>query len=501
MRSISFVVALATLLGATAAAAQERQPLSLRVVDARACSGSAPVGAGRVLTISPDGDGVADCAALRFRLARPSAVEFVVARRKPRPGVVHVERLNARRGSTTVTWAPPASTPARTYVTRLSLATSHGGRASFAGPVIRVRGSSARFLRESYAPGDVAVLRMDTDARSLRLEIVDPATGEVVSRPRTVGNGSAGVRVGRWPAGVYVARLVGVGPVTQAPLVVRAPAASRPRAAVVLPTSTWQAYNLLDADGDGSGDTWYASRTRESAPLDRPFMGDGLPPFFHRYDLPFLRWLRAAGHEADFVTDADLDRVADAATLARRYDLLVFPGHHEYVTRHELDVIRGFRDRGGNLAFLSADNFHWRVARDGPVLRRKEQWRRLPHPRPEAALVGVQYRASDDGTHRGAYVVRARCASWVFAGTGLRHGSRFGWAGVEIDATTSDSPPGTCVLAEIPDLLGSGRTAQMTYYETRAGARVFAAGAFCFVNRSRAVRVILDNVWARLSRP
>ncbi len=34
------------------------------------------------------------------------------------------------------------------------------------------------------------------------------------------------------------------------------------------------------------------------------------------------------------------------------------------------------------------------------------------------------------------------------------------------------------VLAEIPDLLGPGLTAQMTYYETPGGAKVFAAGAF-----------------------
>ena len=416
MRSVPVAVALATLLAAPGAAAQERHPLSLRMVDARACGASAPVTAGGVLTISPDGDGAGDCAAVRFRLSSPSAVEFVVLQRKPRPGIVHVERLRAARGLTTVVWAPTASTAARTYVTRLSLTGQLGARTSLEGPVIRVRGPAARFTRESYAPGAVATLQVDTGSKSLSLEIVDAVTGDVVNGPRAVRSRVVGVRVGRWKPGVYLARLTGGEVVAQAPLVVRAPAASRPRVAIVLPTSTWQAYNFLDADGDGTGDTWYASRSRESARLDRPFMGNGLPPFFHRYDLPFLRWLRTGAHDADFLTDPDLERVPDAATLVRRYDLVVFPGHHEYVTRHELELIEGFRDRGGNLAFLSADNFHWRVVRDGPVLRRKEQWRRLGHPRPEAALVGVQYRASDDGTHRGAYVVRStRCAPWLFA--------------------------------------------------------------------------------------
>ena len=48
------------------------------------------------------------------------------------------------------------------------------------------------------------------------------------------------------------------------------------------------------------GDSWYATDRRESARLDRPYMGDGLPPFFGRYDLPFLRWFRKTGRSADF---------------------------------------------------------------------------------------------------------------------------------------------------------------------------------------------------------
>ena len=40
---------------------------------------------------------------------------------------------------------------------------------------------------------------------------------------------------------------------------------------------------------------------------------------------------------------------------------MVFPGHHEYVTRREYDAVEGFRDRGGDLIFLSANNFFWRV--------------------------------------------------------------------------------------------------------------------------------------------
>ena len=91
---------------------------------------------------------------------------------------------------------------------------------------------------------------------------------------------------------------------------------------------------------------------------------------------------------------------------------------------------------------------------------------------------------------------------WLFAGTGLRPGSQFGRYGIEIDATTPFSPPGTQVLATIPDLLGPGRTAEMTYYETPNGAAVFSAGVLNFggtVMLWRETQQMLDNLWARLA--
>jgi hypothetical protein len=499
VRTTTLAIASVGLLCVPAAAAQER-PRATGLVRAGAC-GQRMLATASTVAITPNGDGVADCAAVRVRLERPARLELVVSQRKPQPGAVHVQRIAATRGVTTLVWTPGPTTAARTYVTRVGVIRA-GTRVTIAGPVIRVRGIHARFARESYAPGDVATLRIDSPARSLTLRVVDVVADRPVSPSRRVelhGATTVGIRIGTWRPGVYAAELERDGVASRAPLVVRAPRTARPRVGVVLPTTTWEAYNLTDGDGDGTGDSWYATRRRESARLGRPFLGDGMPPRFRRDDLPFLRWLRSSERRADFLTDADLEQVPSAEALARRYDLLVFPGHHEYVTWHEFDLIRGYRDLGGNLVFLAADNLHWRVVRVGSMLRRKEQWRSIG--RPEAAVTGVQYRANDHGT-RGAYVVRdTRCAPWLFRATRLRVGSRFGWSGVEIDATTGDSPPRTCVVAEIPHLLGRARTAQMTYYETSGGAKVFAAGAFSLPSGFRVMRVMLDNLWARLSRP
>ena len=140
------------------------------------------------------------------------------------------------------------------------------------------------------------------------------------------------------------------------------------------------------------------------------------------------------------------------------------------------------------------------------MLRKIGQWRDAG--RPEAALIGVQYRANDDGQKQGLFIVQTRrprrgCGT----GTGLTDGSTFGQFvggyGIEIDATTPDSPPGTLVLAQIPDLFGPGITAQMSYYETPEGAKVFAAGALDFGGSATfwPVKKMLDNLWARLSLP
>ena len=307
--------------------------------------------------------------------------------------------------------------------------------------------------------------------------------------------------IGDWPTGLYFAQLTAKGGrIGYAPFVVPPRRLGQSRVAVVLPTRTWQAYNFRDDDGDGLGDTWYATTTRHTARLFRPFLNRGVPPHFRNYDLHFLHWLSRSGKRVDVLSQAELEAPTDPVALRRAYDVLVFPGHHEYVTESEYDNVEGFRDRGGSLVFLSANNFFWRIDLDHGVMTRVARWRELG--RPEASLLGVQFVKNDMGEHRGPWLLRnAPATRWLFAGTGARVGEPFSNAGIEIDHTTSSSPPGTQVIAEIPDLLGPGLTAQMTYYETARGAKVFSAGAFSLAGsiRQAAVARLLENIWARMT--
>ncbi len=502
--------------------------------DLHVTNGSAPFAGDRRLltTVSPNGDGFRDQAIVHFRLTRRARVRMdVVATNMVRAGkggtsaVWHVSRLFGT-GPGTLTWRPARSTQPRTYILRLRVGShvyvSYGPSGKQNAPVVRVQGVDAAFTKRSYAPGESAELRLATDARTLRLQVFayqSPGrpseqdvhtsglakTGPIRIDWSAHRNGPALLRVvraGDWPSGLYFVRATSSdGRVGYAPFIVRPRVLGTQRVAVVLATNTWQAYNFEDADGDGWGDTWYVSNRERTIDLERPFLDFGLPFRFHDWDLTFLTWLARTSKQVDVLTDDDLDAVASGDELASAYDLLVFPGHEEYATQHMLDVVSRFRDLGGNLAFLAANNFFWRVDRVGDELVKQAQWRQLG--RPESSLVGVQYAGSNHGSVENPYVVAPGAPAWLLAGTGLAPESRFGRYGIEIDATTPDSPPGTAVLATIPNAVGPGRTAEMTYYETPAGAKVFAAGALDFAASvgEPPVSRLLENVWDRLAGP
>lgn len=379
----------------------------------------------------------------------------------------------------------------------------------------------AAFDSESYRPNTAATLRFFDSARGVSVRVYEVAAGadNVGDRPLVRSDAMRGmpvgvvqhiasvhpasrirIRIGNWPSGLYFAMVrAPAGRVGYAPFVLAPARLGEHRIAVVMPTQTWQAYNFRDDNGDGKPDTWYADPDHlTTARLYRPFENRGVPRHYKFYDEPFLRWLVHENIHVDVISDAELKATSGEA-LAHVYHVVIFPGHHEYVTQHEFSAITRFRDLGGDLVFLSADNFYAKIEiRDG-VMHRVGWYRNLGEP--ESALIGVQYYAHDNGEHRGPWTIRPSVAGrWLFAGTGLKPGDTFSSGGIEADDVTRASPPGTEVVAEILDLFGDGRNAQMTYYETPRGAKVFAAGAFALTCSnwkspvSRLARNLIDHM-------
>ncbi len=484
-------------------------------------------------TVAPGVPG-RETAAIRFGLNRPATVTLQAIRTALRTSTVTWETTTTLRpGQHELTWTPSADTLVGSYVMRLTIdgpgnrQTVLGGRrpASVArqqAAVVRVLGVEAAFLRRSYAPGEPMELRVLADAPTLTLQFLhcgaevegtarsDELKGAPMGEPvvldwsgKRSGSVTIAIQSGDWQTGLYAVRLTtDDGRVGFAPFVLRPRVLGTKRQLVVLPTNTWQAYNFYDRDGDGWGDTWYAGGS-PPVELDRPYRDRGVPPRFKRYDLGFLKWLQWTGKTPDVVADDDLEAFATGDELRALYDLVVFPGHSEYITEQAYDVVERYRDLGGRLVFLSANNFFWKVDKQDSTMRRIRLWRN--DGRPEARLCGVQYRANDDGTRQGIFeVVAAETVPWLFEGTGLANGSKIGEMvggyGIEIDATTADTPPGTTVIARIPDLFGPGLNAEMSYYETAAGARVFAAGVLDFGGSVTfwPIRRMVDNLWSHM---
>ena len=385
----------------------------------------------------------------------------------------------------------------------------------------------AGFMDRSYAPGQTAVLAIrggDTNRATLQIFQAgasgtpgkaaapgwDKSTfGKPVTAPQQVrrpsGNRRWLVHVplgSSWASGDYVARLTWGTHTDHAPFILRPNSLGKAPVLVVEPTNTWHAYDVVD------GDSWYLDPSVHVIDLTNPFASSrvsgkrvpaGLPQQFLRYDLGFLRWYWHSGFRADFVSDDDLERLSSARQLSQ-YRLIVFAGHEEYVTSHTFDVITRYRNAGGSLAFLSANNFFYKVKVTGNTMTGRTRWRDLG--RPEAALVGAQYAGWDEGKYpnRPYRIVNTGAAPWLFAGTGLHNGSAVGNYGIEVDEPSAGSPPHTHILAEIPDELGPGKPADMTIY-TRGHSTVFDAGAINFGATAHwpALSRLFVNLWSHLS--
>ncbi len=485
-------------------------------------------------TVSPGVLG-RDSAVVGFQLLAPAHVRLDVVRTalRLRTVIATVEQTFAA-GANEIRWTPDLDTPVGTYIMRLTVEAPGrtprvygGSRPLVAGksqvPVVRVLNIEAACDRRSYAPGDLIRLSVFADAFRLTLQILhsgpeaeytlrnDSISGFQVDKLLTLpwhrnhdAPAQVKLRIGNWQSGVYAARFIAPnGREGFAPFVVRPPELGTVRQAVVMPTNTWQAYNFYDADGDGFGDTWYAGGN-PPVDLTRPYRERGVPPRFHRYDAPFLHWLSWAGKTPDFICDDDLDAMESGDRLRELYDVVVFPGHTEYETSHVFDVMERYRDLGGRMIFLSANSFFWKITRRPDELRRIKLWRDLK--RPEAALIGSQYRANDNGSRRGPFTVaNSAKVPWLYPGTGLVDGSTFGNVvggyGIEIDATTRRTPPGTVVVGVILNIFGQGINAEMTYYETATGARVFNAGALDFSGSvmNEPMRTMLSNLWNHMA--
>jgi hypothetical protein len=311
------------------------------------------------------------------------------------------------------------------------------------------------------------------------------------------------------PPGLYHA-VVGdaAGDEFRAPIVVRAPARlDRPEphtALVVWPYLTWRAYNAYDADLNGIPDSWYQFWRQRRVSLTGPILRDGVEDD-HKAAAPFSRWLCSRSVLTQQITDVELARLP-LSTL-RRYPAIVFPGHSEYYEPATYDLLKRYRDGGGNLVFLQANPFYRQVridrARNAVVLTDYD----AREGRSDFALAGVGYDGCCFPRDRAVPYVAAsgrdyERVRWLFRGTGIGPGEAFGVAASESDRVDPALTPHDHVVAAQAVIRGRHGVVDAAMVWSRAGrGQVFATGNYSFLRMGRGiVYKLLDNVWRKLVR-
>ena len=348
---------------------------------------------------------------------------------------------------------------------------------------------------------------------SIRIEVIhvgpedqltvgdDTIEGVPVGEPlRVAGDrGSVRIRIGDWASGLYALRMTSGDKVGFAPFIVRPKRLGE------------QPRRGRRADEHVAGVQLPRRRRRRQAGhlvlgkrpwVDtlRPYLDRGVPPHFRSNDLTFVRWLAHTGRKVDMLAQDDLEHVS-GDRLAKLYRLIIFPGHHEYVTKPEYDAVRATGTSAATSRFSlrttsSGASTAWATACTGSPVARPRPPGGCARRRPVLHLEPGQVRRQT------VRLVGAQFAPWLVEGTGLENGDHFALFGTEADRVTPASPPELRVLATIPHIFNAKHSASMTYYELPSGARVFAAGAFTLAGphlRCAQIARFLANLWDTLA--
>lgn len=345
-----------------------------------------------------------------------------------------------------------------------------------------------------------------------RVEVADAVSGGVLLESAVAGSEWTLEVAPSWRSSLYRARFSpGEGEDSEAWFVVRAAAPGRNSILLSVPFTTWQAYNRFGVAGEGLYPTESPHRAVRVG-FDRP--GGGPPP--ERWEEGLQKWLRRNDYGVDYCSCLDLH---DGSAALERYRLLIVNGHDEYWTAEQRAAVEDFTRRGGNVAFFAANTSWWQIRlEDGmrtmvchrdPVgdplaatdpARTTVEWSSAPANRPENSMTGVSFRngagcwgPAMPRMYEESYTARF-AGHWVFAGTGLADGDKFGLGalGYETDAaefteqhgvprvTGHDGTPAGFVILATADLshwsaYGQGGGATMGVFDAGAGTVFNAA--------------------------
>jgi hypothetical protein len=281
---------------------------------------------------------------------------------------------------------------------------------------------------------------------------------------------------------------------------------------LVVPFSTYQAYNFWPADGKTAknlykgyvkpGKVGGLPERAFQVSFDRPYSGGGMPSW-SELDIAATQWLESKGFDVAYATTIDLH---EKRIFPSRHAGLIFSGHDEYWSKAMRDTAEIAADTGTHLAFLASNNIYWHTRFDAASDGRRNRivtcykdapdphadqngptvtWRKLGKKNSvaEERLLGVQY----NGMLKAPIpLVISQSQHWFWRGTGAANGDTVpGLVAVEADGRDAKikltRKAIQTLLSSTPyeDRIGRGRRVQNTsLYETTRGTLVFTAGTF-----------------------
>ena len=314
-----------------------------------------------------------------------------------------------------------------------------------------------------------------------------------------------------WPEGSYLLRLDAEhGAQRFVPVTVRS-ATTAGKTVIKNGTETWQAYNTwggYDLYNGPGGVADYGNRSL-AVSLDRPYDANGAYMFLY-HERKTIELAERSGLPLAYITSMDLD--ADPHLLDGAHAVFT-GGHDEYWTPQERAHLTAARNAGVNIAFMGANTMFRRTRMASTRLGERRlvicyktsylqdpmygknnalvtsDWREPPAPGPESSLTGTLYESNPVS----ADFVVASPDSWIFAGTGVRKGTRFtGLVGIEYDRVNPVYPVQRPmeVLSHSPlTCRGVNSYSDSAYYTHRGGAGVFNTGTMRWVAASNGLRL------------
>ncbi len=225
----------------------------------------------------------------------------------------------------------------------------------------------------------------------------------------------------------------------------------------------------------------------------------------------FLGWMERQGFAYDLWSETQLHagqlRLDD-------YRVLVISTHPEYWSEEMYHAVKSWVfERGGKLMYLGGNGLNCKIEMldegtmkvfNGNVRelsRRGAESRFHLYVESEASLLGVVF--SDSGIMTAAPYRVIDAGHWIFAGTGLSDGDRFGRtslhmripggaSGHETDKTSPSSPANVHVLAKgmNPDDGGG----EIVHFDTESGGEVFSVGSINYPSS-----ILVDDVVSRIT--